>query len=106
MRYSLLRGVRDGGTVVGGGQVRLRHRCALGDGDWRPSIGQGGDGHFCPPPAENFGAALQGGQISRTRLHTRTVTIMKHAHYSGGEHSARHTRIFIPVGAMRAMCAV
>lgn len=88
MRYSLLRGVRDGRTVVGGGQVRLRHRCAPGDGDWRLSIGRGGDGHFCPPPANYLGLRWQ---ISRTKLHTRTVTIMKHAHFSGGEHSARHT---------------
>lgn len=61
MRYSLLRGVRDGG-IVGGGQVRSRHRCALGDGDWRPSIGLGGDGHFCPPPAENFGLRCKEGR--------------------------------------------
>ena len=36
-----------------------------------------------PTAREIFGAALQGGQISRTKLHTRTVTIMKRAHFSG-----------------------
>lgn len=117
MRYSLLCGVRDGRTVVGGGQVRLRHRCARGDGDWWLSIGRGGDGHFCPPPAKSLGLRCKEGRSPVQKLHTRTVTIMKHVHvlgvstvegtlnfYSGGRNEGGVRCVILhPAGTMKTM---
>ena len=51
-----------------------------------------------PTAREFFGAALQGGQISRTKLYTRTVTIMKHAHFLGGVSTVQGTLDFYSGG--------